>query len=276
MGQAAAAPLMKPVMAALLSLFFVVAIGGAAYGEPAFRAEEVLTSAFANRYEFDSTQIIDVLVRSGEETPGKKRLAVATKRIEGRLHSLGRFIEPEYLRGTTILSIENSDRNSDHFVYIRGLQKIRRITAAQRQDSLMGTDLVYEDIERRRVSDYRLEEGGMATVGGESAFVVLAVPRLKSAYERVEFLVATSDSSLLETRYFKRAADTPYKVAVAPRKSTTNVGGHAIPTYVKIENSVQGTTTEVWIHELRVNPELDDSLFSSSAIEVGRPIPGLE
>ena len=101
-------------------------------------------------------------------------------------------------------------------------------------------------------------------------------PPFDSVYERVMFFVAESDSAILETRYYKRGADRPFKVLRAPRANTRRFGAHVLPTYLVVENLARGTWTEVWIHELDVNPDLEDGLFTASSIEVGRPIPGLE
>ncbi len=239
-------------------------------------AREIIQRAFHNRYSIDTRQIIEVVIRSEAGEEGVKRVAVATKHIGGRLHSLGRFIEPEYLRGTTILNIENAERSDDHFLFLRSLERIRRVSTNQRSDSFMGTDLTYEDFERRRVDDYDLEARPKAAIEGESVYVVEGRPRFDSTYERVEFFVAEADASILETRYYKRGADRPFKVIRAPRAQMRRFGEHVLPTFIEVENLFRGTRTEVRIHELTVDPELDDSLFTASAIEVGRPIPGLE
>ncbi len=239
-------------------------------------AYEVVRRAFERRYSADTRQVIEVVVsnRYGEER--RRRVAVAAKHIDGRLHSLGRFLAPEYLRGTTILNVENPDRSDDHFLYLRSLERIRRISMNHRSDAFMGTDLTYEDFERRRVDDYELEARPEASVEGERVHLVEGRPRFDSTYDRVDFFIAVSDGAMLETRYYKRDAEAPFKIIRAPRSHTRPFGAHVLPTYLVVENLPRGTRTQVWIRNLTVNPELEDSLFTASSIEVGRPIPGLE
>jgi hypothetical protein len=43
-----------------------------------------------------------------------------------------------------------------------------------------------------------------------------------------------------------------------------------------VENRSRGTRTDVTIERLEVDPNLEESLFTSAAIESGRPLPGLE
>jgi hypothetical protein len=262
--------------AVALALLLAAAARGEAVDAAAPAPEQVLKRAFDNRYEVDTRELLEVEVRGPHAAPSRRRLALATKRIGGRLHSLGRFLEPSWLRGMTILSIENPHGSDDHFVWLRELAKLRRISSAQRGDAFMGTDLSYEDFERQRVADYVLEARPAARIGGEPVHVISAAPRAASAYVRVEFCVAQADAAILETRYFKRGAEAPFKVIHAPRAHTREIGGHALPTRVLVENHARGTQTEVWLEQIAVDPGLDDGLFTAAAVEVGRPIPGLE
>jgi hypothetical protein len=173
-------------------------------GSPA--AERLLERAFRNRYEIDTREFIEVVVRNPERELSRRRLAVATKRIGGRLHSLGRFTAPEYLRGMTILSIENDRGSGDHFVYLREVAKLRRISISHRADAFMGTDLSYEDFGRRRIEHYRAELRSPAALGSEPVDVVSATPLYASGYARVEFWIARLDAAILETRYFEQEA----------------------------------------------------------------------
>jgi hypothetical protein len=239
-------------------------------------ARSLLARAFANRYDVDTREIVDIVVRDGHGAERRRRLEVATKRIGGRFHSLGRFTDPEYLRGTAILSIENADRSDDHFLYLRTARRVRRISVSQRSDSFMGTDLSYEDIERRRADDFDVRPLASASVAGEAVHVVEGRPHFDSAYARVEFCIARADAAILETRYYKRGAERPFKLLHAPRAGTRLFAGHPLPTHLLVENFDRRTVTEVWIEQLTVNPALDDGLFTSAAIEVGRPIPGLD
>jgi hypothetical protein len=107
-------------------------------------AEEILSLAFANRYDCDLRAEIELRMsdRSGSER--RRLVKTVVKRIDGRLHSIGRLVSPQYLKGMTIMSIENRDRSDDSFVYLPSLGRVRRITTAQRADSFLGSDLTYE------------------------------------------------------------------------------------------------------------------------------------
>ena len=54
----------------------------------------------------------------------------------------------------------------------------------------------------------------------------------------------------------------------------TMLAGHTLPMRILVESHYRRTTTEVLYRDLRVNPEIDDRLFSIRTLEQKRKIPG--
>jgi outer membrane lipoprotein-sorting protein len=236
-------------------------------------AAEHLRRAFANRYDLSATQRVRLIIRNGAGAERRRVVEIATKTIGGRLHSLGRFTEPDYLRGTAILIIENRDRNDDHFVYLPSQHRVRRVSSAQRADTFMGTDFIYEDFERRYVEDYSVVQRGTATIDGETVRLIAAKPRYDSAYRLAEFFIAESDFAILEVRYYQGPKEEPVKILRAPRSEMRIFEGHVLPTVMEMENRLRGTVSEARFDQITVNPTLEDTLFSISALGTERAIP---
>ena len=107
---------------------------------------------------------------------------------------------------------------------------------------------------------------------GERVHRIEALPKRPYHYARVRFTLAVADLAILETEYFKRDADAPYRVIRAPRASMVTQGGHVLPTRLVVESRDRGTTTEVRIG-LRVEPKLEPHLFSVKTLQSQRPLP---
>jgi hypothetical protein len=232
-------------------------------------AEEILSVAFANRYDCDLRAEIELRMRNRSGSERRRLVKAAVKRIGGRLHSVGRLVSPQYLKGMTVMSIENQDRSDDSFVYLPSLGRVRRITTAQRADSFLGSDLTYRDLERQRLEDYEIGTVQTQRVGEEPAFLVRAHPLKDPAYDHLDFLVAKRDSAILEVRYFKRGGEAPSRLIQAPRESMIVLTGHVLPTRLVVGNPIRGTSTEVIFRNLVVNPPIDDREFSLGALERG-------
>lgn len=265
-------------IAALVSLLVAVPARGAGDATSSAGEEDgpeaLLREAFENQYELDHTAEIELIMRSRSGQEQRRSFEAAAKRIGGRLHSIGRLTHPEHLRGMTILQIEAPDRGHDAFVYLPSMRSVRRVSTAQRGDAFFGTDVSYEDLERRHARDYRVVGFRPERLGEERVQVLVAQPVRARAYHEAHFFIATSDRAMLRADFFKRGATRPYRVIQAPRAFMKVAAGHTLPTRLVVENRARGTRTEVSYHRLRVDPEIDDRVFSIQTLERRGRIPG--
>ena len=167
-----------------------------------------------------------------------------------------------------------SDRGHDAFVYMPAAHGVRRVSTAQRGDSLFGTDVTYEDLERRRVEDFRVVAVDPDIAQEEAVIAIFAEPRTARSFHTVRFDVARADGVLLQTAYFKRGAQAPFREITAARGGMRRQGGHTLPTRLLVENHDRGTTTNVFYRGLEIAATIDDRLFSVRTLEQKGRIPG--
>jgi len=235
-------------------------------------ARKLLARAIAIRYDCDSRALVDLRMRDGRGGERHRRIRTVTKHLHGRMHSIGRLIAPERLRGMTLLSIEARDRSDDVFVYLPSLGRVRRVSMGRRADSFLGSDLTYQDFDRHRAEDYRIESLAREMVEAEPVHVITTRPKDFETYRRVAFVAAVSDLAILELRYYKGGGAQPSRVVRFPRASIRKSGGNLIPTRIHVANTTRGSQTDVEISELEVNPEIDDRLFSIITLRAQREL----
>jgi hypothetical protein len=266
-----------------MSVRWVVAIAAAVLTGPV-RADpapltpaEILQRAFDTRYACTITGVIEIETRKGESAAQRRRMDIASKSIDGRLHTYAVFREPPHVRGMAFLGIEakESGRSEERFVYLPSLRKIRRVSGSQSDDAFLGTDLSYHDFERQRESAFEVSLGGATRVGDELAWVVVATPREASAYDRVEHTIAERDFAILMTRYFRRGSPAAYKQLAMLRGRMIERGACRVPTRIRVEDLQRGTSTLLDLTDLTLNADLPDDLFSMVALETKRPVPGI-
>jgi hypothetical protein len=240
-------------------------------------AQRILHEAFARRYSCSITGVVHIATRKGEARARDRRLHIAAKFVKGRLHTYAIFREPQYVRGMAFLGVESDDptRSEQQFVYLPSMDKVRRVSGAQPTDSFLGTDLSYHDFQRQQPERYRTTRLARGKVDGEAVHVVTVLPRFDAPYSHVEYEIAESDAAILGTRYFKRTDLPAYKVMRMPRATMAYGSGCSVPTHVIVDDSHRGTHTDLTIAELRTNADLDDALFTYSALEARRDIPGI-
>jgi hypothetical protein len=233
----------------------------------------LLERAFANRYDLDFSADIDLIMQHASGRTRVRKFRALSKVIRERTHSIGRLTSPEYLRGMTILTIEASGRGHDSFVYLPSLDKVRRVSTAQRGDSFLGSDVTYEDMERRRLTDYRLAEPRPVQHFGEAAYSIAATRVAADSDEHIEFIIAAADAAILATRHF-RAGDTLHRSVDMPREHMVDHSGHVLPTLIEVTSGARSTTTRVVFHNLVVNPSIESRYFSVATLDQNRRLPG--
>ena len=257
--------------------FALLTPAGAAPFEAVPGAQELLNAAFARRYSCPITGVVRIATRKGEARARDRRLHIAAKFVQGRLHTYAIFREPQYVRGMAFLGVESEDptKSEQQFVYLPSMAKVRRVSGSQPTDSFLGTDLSYHDFQRQQPGRYRATRAVPGTLDGEAIRTVSVLPLFDAPYSNVEYEIATADAAILGVRYHKRAERPPYKVMRMRRADMVEQSGCSVPTRVVVDDSQRGTHTELTISELRLNADLDDALFTYSALEARRDIPGI-
>jgi hypothetical protein len=240
---------------------------------PALSPGEVLEAAFVNRYSVDLVTQIELVMRDGRNRERRRTIAAVTKVVDGRVYSIGRLLSPEYLRDMTVLMMESENREQDAFVFMPSLDKVRRITTAQRSDAFFGSDITYEDIEQQRAEDFEFDGMEIGRLGEESVYRIQARPARVDNYARAVFTVAQSDFALLEILYYKRSAEAPYRIIRASREHMTVLDGHVLPTRIHVENTMRGTQTDVLLTKMRTDLEIPTRIFSVRTLESRAPLP---
>lgn len=264
---------MTPRMACSL-IAACLAFAGPSHADPTGAdAVERLTRAFANRYAVDFSADIDLVMVGASGQERVRTFRALSKVIDGKTHSIGRLIAPSYLRGMTLLTIEAAQRGHDAFIYLPSLRKVRRVSTAQRNDAFLGSDVTYEDLERRRVEDYRLGPAQPGMLGDEPVHTIRATRRAEGRDDSVIFVVADVDDAILETRDSRSDASV-YRIVRIPRSGMQLHAGHILPTQMHVQHIATRSRTDVVFRNLRVRPDIDDRLFSLTTLEQESPLPG--
>jgi len=261
-----------------LALAFVLLAPTVAAGfEAEPDAQQLLNAAFERRYSCSVTGVVRISTRKGSAQARDRRLHIAAKFVDGRLRTYAIFREPQYVRGMAFLGVESEDprKSEQQFVYLPSMAKVRRVSGSQPTDSFLGTDLSYHDFQRQQPSRYRAARAVPGHIDGEAIHTVSVLPLFGAPYSNVEYEIAVADAAILGTRYHKRADLAAYKIMRMPRAGIVTQNGCSVPTRVIVDERQRGTHTELTISELRTNADLDDGLFTYTALEARRDIPGI-
>ena len=185
---------------------------------------------------------------------------------DGETRSLIRFTEPADIKDTGMLTLDSPDQESSQWVYLPALDRARRIASSRKGGHFVGSELYYEDLQKRDVDKdhHRIlgkdKVGKIVTTNLES----IPVDPDNSVYSKRISWIHTKTLIPLQVEYFKASSEQPAK-----RLKVTKI--KKIQGYWTVMDSIMtdlksGKQTRMTTKTIQYDQELPDSLFSRQAL----------
>jgi outer membrane lipoprotein-sorting protein len=247
----------------------------AAPAAPLEVAEEIVDCVQGNLPERTSVQRIELRSRDRAGSERVLRSRLHWRRFDGgRPRVRIRVDEPPDLKGASYLLIENEDsRESEMFVHLPAVGRVRRVTQRTVSDSLWGTDFSYDDM---RQLQWQAAEGAHtrlpdATVSGRDVYVLALEPRPEdeSSYDRIVSSVDHETCVVLRIEFYERG-DAPRKVLSADPSSLSSEGGLWLARKFEMRDLRDETTSWLEILEVETDVEVPARIFNPTFLDRGR------
>lgn len=166
-------------------LWHLLISGATVHGE-GLTAEAIMEKHFvATKYLGSTAHVTFTLInKNGQE---RVRETQSTSKLHGNGRDqlrLVRFLSPPDIAGTATLLLEHADGDDDMWIYLPALKKIRRLVAANKQDSFVGTDLSYGDIIGHKVQEWTHVLVKEEPMEGHACYVVESTPKSETIREQ--------------------------------------------------------------------------------------------
>jgi hypothetical protein len=183
------------------------------------------------------------------------------------------FSAPPEVQGTGFLAFEHKGKPADQWLYLPELQRVRQITANTRNQSFVGTDLTYHDLDiltemtSWTEADATSSLRGDETVDGVACHVIeLAAKRDDIVYKKIVLWLGKDD---LVPRRLEFYGDESEPVKRITQTDIRNVGKIPVPYKTRVETPGAGTSTEVVVVETQFDQHPADDAFTQRALEQG-------
>jgi outer membrane lipoprotein-sorting protein len=252
--------------------------GLAAVAEPELTGREI---AERNNARDDGAQVSRTFVMELISKRGKVRRRVTRifrRDFGDERRSILFFEDPPSLEGTALLTYDYPEvgRNDDQWIYLPALRKSRRIAAADRGRSFLGTDLSFEDIKKETrvgLGDYRWNNLGPGEAGGAECWLLEGIP--------------VDDETARALGYSRVLLYVDAEIWIPRRVDYWNVPGEALKTVALLEirkvdgiwtahrieahNLRNGHRTHLRFEDVDYGAELSSDLFTERALSRGAP-----
>lgn len=222
----------------------------------------------------DRMQRLKLHIVDGRGIERNRELIMRTlKRPNGEDKTTTVFLVPPEVRGTAFLQFAHKDRDAEQWLWLPALGRIRQISAQSKNESFMGTDFSYRDLELLTdVFEWTEDEAPAKVVGneqidGKDAVLIELVPKKKDVgYQRIRLLLER-DALVLRRMEFYGTGDTPKKRLKLD--GVRDVSG--IPTAFSLEmlQPPLNSKTDVTVVDVKYNQSIPEDLFTTRALERG-------
>ena len=202
--------------------------------------------------------------RQGRESVRQMRFKVLEVPGDGD-KSLFVFDEPRDVQGTALLTHAHINTQDDQWLYLPALKRVKRISAAKRSGSFMGSEFSYEDMSSPEVDEYTYKYLRDEPCGELTCTVTEQVPLdRKSGYSRKVIWQDTGELRTWKMEVYDRKGSHLKTLTLADYKQYLDRYWRA--ERQMMENHLTGASTVLHWTDFRFRTNLDASDFSQTAL----------
>jgi outer membrane lipoprotein-sorting protein len=270
---------MRPVrMRTRLSTVVLLALAFAGAARGAETARQIL----------DRRKALDDTTRHWDDRHQKMKLTIVDRRGGERVREVELFdrrepgdeqktilffLAPAEVKGTGFLAFTHKGRPADQWLYLPELQRVRQITARTRNESFVGTDLSYHDLDvlQEMVSwtedDAPSSLRGEETVDGTPTFAIELVPKREDiGYKKIGLWLGHDDLVPRRLDFYEDGSEPKKRMTQSDVRS---IGAIPVAHHVEVATPGAGSHTVIEIGDVQFNQKLDPELFSQRYLERG-------
>ena len=194
------------------------------------------------------------------------------KADDGKSRVLVRMTSPPDRAGIAVLAIERAAGDPDLAVYMPDSRKARKVAGRTIDASMFGTDFSYEDFAffQGVATDSKITRLPDEDFEGAGNYVVEALPGgAGSKYSRIVSYINREQCVLTKIDFFAKNG-TLLKDLSIPRADVHQIGTRWIPQRAILNDHKHDSRTEVVIDDIKIDPELSETLFSMTKFGAGR------
>ncbi len=180
------------------------------------------------------------------------------------------FETPPDVRNTTFLnwSQEDAEADDDQWIYLPALRKVRRIASGDKENSFMGSDMIYDDMGDREVDEDTHTLVRVEQDNGTKMYVVQAVAKKENyIYSKKLTWVNAETWTTPKIEFYDRKG----RLLKIMTSDWVQIEGIWNWKKTVVENQLTGHKTELEMSKVKFNQGLRESLFTERSLRKGAP-----
>ena len=233
-------------------------------------ALDVIQRNIKSESSVDESTNVEIILQNSRGKTQKRTLIWKTVTMpSGDKKTLVFFEFPKFIKGTSLLTVENSKADDERWLYLPSIKKTRRISGSEKSDNFFGTDFSYEDLVSENIldNDYQFKKDDNCD---KSCFTIVATPstekhRTESGYSKRELTVDSTTYSILSVDFYDKSGRKS-KTYKAESFQTVNDDGATRPFKTTMTDLINDHMTIMNFSEYTINNGIDESQISLRAL----------
>lgn len=180
------------------------------------------------------------------------------------------FNFPPDVKDTTFLSWsqEDAEADDDQWIYLPALRKVRRIASGDKENSFMGSDIIYDDMADREVEEDSHKLLRVEEENGTKFYVLESIPKkVKYIYSKKLRWVNAENWTEPRIEFYDRKG----RLLKIWTTDWAQIDGIWNWQRTVVENQLTGHKTELMISNVRFNQNIKESVFTERSLRKGKP-----
>ena len=250
-------------------------LAGAVLLSSAFSQESALSIMEKNRdADVSSTSSSTAVMTLTNKNGGVRVREVASfkKKFGDTTKTVIVFRTPKDVAGVGYLMWEYEEsggvkKDSDNWLYMPAMKKVRRISGSESGGDFMGTDFTYDDMGDRALSKDNFTLIGDETLDGEACWKIECNSKSATEKDPRRIVWIRKDNYLMQKAEFYDKQNKLHRLFTA--SDIKKIDGIWTTCKMKMENVQTGHFTVIETKDVMYNQTVNDSVFTVSALERG-------
>ncbi|MGH1427144.1 MAG: outer membrane lipoprotein-sorting protein [Arenicella sp.] len=186
------------------------------------------------------------------------------------------YTEPNNVRGTGFMTYDYAEasKDDDQWLYLPALRKVRRISASDRGDYFLGTDLTYEEIRKEgkvEIEDYTYEVLGEAEVDGFNTLKVQSTPINDVIAKEIGYskVISFIDPKIWMSRKAEYWDVNGNRLKTIENRDIQQIDKIWTTTKITVNNHKTEHRTEITFYDIDYGTPVADKIFTQQALKRG-------
>ncbi len=251
-------------MKKLLSIGLTILASSAA-AEPLIDADEIVAKANAAAYYAgsDGRSEVRMIIEDGQGRQQRRQFTVLRRDVEegGDQQFLVVFSQPSDVRNTVFLVDKHVDRDDDRWLYLPGLDLVKRISAGDKRTSFVGAHYFYEDVSGRPPAEDRHE----LIETTDEFYVLRHEPVDSSSVEFASYVTWIDRETFLPMKIeYTNPAGKAYRRVEVFKVEEFN--GHPTVTASRVSDLLGGGKTDMQFRFIRYDVGVPEQVFTERSL----------